>query len=95
MRLEPLGNKVIVKRAEAEERTAAGIVLPDVAREKPRIGRVLSVGSGRQLDGGQRVPLQVKEGDRIVFAAWGGTEVEVDGEKLLILTEDDILAVIE
>ncbi len=95
MRFEPLGDKVIVKRAEPEERTLAGILLPDVARQKPRLGRVLSVGPGRQLADGQRIPLQVQEGDRVVFSPWGATELEVDGDQLLILTEDDILAVIE
>jgi len=95
MRVEPLGEKIVVKRIEAEETTAGGIVLPDAAREKPKEGRVLSVGSGRMLPDGSRAPHQVKEGDRVLFTAWGGTEVVVDGEELLIMSEDDVLAILD
>ena len=95
MKVVPLGDKVVIKRLEAESRTAGGIVLPDSAREKPQQGRVLSVGDGRLCDDGQRVKCQVHEGDRVLFAAWGGTEIKVDGNDLLILKEEDILAVMD
>lgn len=95
MRIEPLGDKVVVKRTEAEETTAGGIVLPDAAREKPQQGRVLSVGSGRLMEDGSRSSLQVNEGDRVLFSSYSGTEIEVDGGKLLIMGESDILAVLE
>jgi chaperonin GroES len=91
----PLGEKVVVKRLDAEEMTAGGIVLPDTAKEKPQQGRVLSVGDGRLLADGGRAAHQVKEGDRIVFASFAGAEVLVDTEELLIMSEDDILAVLE
>ena len=94
MRIEPLGNKVIVKRLEAEETTAGGIILPDSAREKPQQGRILSVGVGKFADDGSRVEMQVGEGDRILFASYAGTEIDIDGEQLLILGEEDILAVV-
>lgn len=94
MRIEPVGEKIIVKRVEAEEKTAGGIFLPDQAREKPQQGRVLSVGTGRLLPDGTRVPPQVNEGDKVVFSSYAGTEIEVDGTKLLIMGESDILAVI-
>ena len=95
MRVEPLGDKVVIKRLESEEKTAGGIVLPDAAREKPVQGRVLSVGDGRQLPSGERVPHQVNEGDRVVFSSWAGTEVVVDNDEVLIMSEDDILAVLD
>ena len=95
MRVEPLGDKVVIKRLESEEKTAGGIVLPDAAREKPVQGRVLSVGDGRQLPNGDRVPHQVNEGDRVVLSSWAGTEVVVDNDEVLIMSEDDILAVLD
>ncbi len=95
MRLVPLSDKVIVRRLEGEEQTAGGIVLPDSARQQPQIGRVLSVGDGRRLPDGSLVPHQVHEGERVVFERYAGNEVEIDGEKLLIMREDDILAVLE
>jgi chaperonin GroES len=95
MRIEPLGDKVVIKRLEAEKQTAGGIVLPDSAREKPQQGRVLSVGDGRLLPDGSRVAHQVSEGDRVLFASYAGTEVGVDDEKLLIMSEDDILAIFD
>ena len=95
MRIEPLGDKVVVKRLEAEEKTAGGIVLPDSAKEAPQQGRVLSVGEGRLLRQGDRAIPQVKEGDRVVFMKYSGTEVEVDDEKLLIMGEEEILAVLD
>ena len=95
MKVVPLGDKVVVKRLEAQDKTAGGIVLPDAAKDKPYQGRVLSVGDGRLTERGQRCPCQVHEGDRIVFSGWAGTEVNVDGHELLILKEDDILAVLD
>ncbi|OHB72748.1 MAG: co-chaperone GroES [Planctomycetes bacterium RBG_13_63_9] len=94
MKLVPLGEKVVVKRLEAEQTTAGGIVLPDTAKEKPQQGRVLSVGDGRLLPDGTRATHQVGEGDRVLFGAYSGTEVAVDGEELLIMSEDEILAVV-
>ena len=95
MRIEPLGDKIVVKRTEAEETTAGGIVLPDSAREKPQEGKVLSIGTGKLLQDGTRSTLQVSEGDRVLFSSYAGTEIEVDGGSLLIMSESDILAVLE
>lgn len=95
MNLVPLGENVVVKRIEAEPTTAGGIVLPDTAREKPRQGRVLSTGDGRQLPNGRRAAPQVNEGDRVLFNPFAGTEVTVDGEELLIMDEREILAVLQ
>lgn len=93
MKVIPLGDKVVVQRVDAEETTAGGIVLPDAAREKPAEGRILSVGDGRSLPNGEHADLQVSEGDRILFSSYAGTEVNIDGEELLIMNESDILAV--
>ena len=93
MRIEPLGDKIVVKRMDAEETTAGGIVLPDSAQEKPQEGKVLSLGNGRMLPDGSRAPFQVKEGDRVLFTSYAGTEITVDDGILLIMTESDILAV--
>ena len=95
MKIVPLGEHVVIQRLSAEEKTAGGIVLPDAAREKPRQGRVLSVGDGRLLASGGRAAPQVSEGDRVVFTSYAGAEVTVDGEELLIMSEDEILAVLE
>jgi chaperonin GroES len=95
MKVVPLNDKIVVKRLEAEEKTAGGIVLPDTAKEKPKQGRVLSLGDGKLLDDGSRASFQVKEGDRVLFTSYAGNEVNLDGEELLIMTEDDILAVVE
>lgn len=95
MKVTPIGDKVVVRRLDADERTPGGIVLPDAAQKKPQQGRVLSVGDGRLIAGGRRAPNQVQEGDKIVFLTYAGTEVSVDGDDLLILREDDILAVID
>ncbi len=92
MDLKPLGDRVIVEVLEEEEVTASGIVLPDTAKEKPQRGKVLAVGAGRWEDG-KRVPLEVGEGDEVVYSKYGGTEVKVDGSEYLILRESDILAV--
>ena len=94
MKLVPLGDKVVVRRTEAEEATPSGIVLPDAAQEKPQRGRVLSVGDGCQLSNGDRAKPQVVEGDRVLFHRCAGTEVVVDGEQLLIMEEGDILAIV-
>ena len=95
MRVEPLGDKVVIKRLESDEKTAGGIVLPESARERPQQGRVLSVGDGRRLPNGERVPHQVNEGDRVVFSSYSGTEVVVDNDEVLIMSEEDILAVLD
>ena len=95
MKVVPLGDKAVVKRLDGDARTAGGIVLPDSAKEKPHQGRVLSVGDGRLTADGHRVKCQVHEGDRIIFSAWSGTEIKVDGHELLILREDDVLAVMK
>jgi len=91
MNLQPLGDRVVVQSIEAEQVTASGIVLPDTAAEKPQRGKVVAVGAGRYEDG-QRVPVQVAEGDEVIYSKYGGTEVKVDGQDLLILRESDILA---
>ena len=93
-RLVPLGDKVVVKPLEAEEKTAGGIVLPDAAREKPRQGRVLSVGDGRLMPDGTRARHEVREGDRVIYSQYSGSEVRVGEEEFLIMGEDDILAVV-
>lgn len=93
--IKPIGDKVLVKRLEAEEKTKGGIVLPETAKEKPKEGKVVSVGEGRLLDNGQRVAFTVKEGDRIIFSSYAGTEVKVGGEEYLILSEEEILAIIK
>jgi len=95
MRIEPIGDKVVIKRTEAEATTAGGIVLPDSAQSTPKHGRVLSVGDGRLMPDGSRSKMQVREGDRVVFSEYGGSEVAVDDDNLLILSENDILAVLE
>ncbi|MFM7845668.1 MAG: co-chaperone GroES [Planctomycetota bacterium] len=95
MKIEPIGDKVVIKRLDAETKTAGGIVLPDSAQEKPRQGRVLSVGDGHRLRDGSRVPNQVREGDRVLFGSYAGTEVIVGNEELLIMREDEILAVLD
>ncbi len=95
MALKPLGDRVIVKALEVEEKTAGGIVLPDTAKEKPQQGQVVAVGQGRLTDDGKRVPLSVKEGDKVIFAKYAGTEVKNGGEDLLIVNESDILALLD
>ncbi len=95
MKIRPLGDKVLIKRVEAEARTAGGIVLPETAKEKPKRGRVQAVGDGKLLDTGERAKLQVKKGDEVLFTSYAGTEVKVSGEELLIMDESDILAIIE
>jgi chaperonin GroES len=94
MKLRPLGDKVLVQRVEAEERTRGGIVLPDTAKEKPKEGKVIALGQGRLLDDGRRAPFQVKEGDRIIFSSYAGSEVKIEGTEYLVMPEEDILAVV-
>ncbi len=95
MKLRPIGDRVVVKVLEQEEKTKGGIVLPDTAKEKPQQGKVVAVGTGRILDNGQKVPLEIKEGDTVIFAKYAGTEVKIEGEEYLILSERDVLAVVE
>jgi len=92
--IRPLGDKVIVKRVEAEERTAGGILLPDSAKEKPRRGLVQAVGNGRLLDSGERSQMQLKKNDEVLFTSYAGTEVKIDGDEYLIMDESDVLGVI-
>lgn len=93
MKLKPLGDRVIVKAVEEEDTTASGIVLPDTAKEKPQKGKVLAVGDGRwDEEGERRIPLDVSEGDEVLYSKYGGTEITVDGEDLLVLRESDVLA---
>jgi chaperonin GroES len=94
-KVRPLGDKILVRRVEAEKKTKGGIVLPDTAKEKPAEGMVLAVGSGKLLDSGERAPFQVKKGDRIIFTSYSGSEITVDGEELLVMGEEDVLAVVE
>jgi chaperonin GroES len=91
MNLQPLGDRLLVRAIEAEQVTASGLVLPDTAQEKPQRGKVLAVGSGRFEDG-KRIPLDVAAGDEVIYSKYGGTEVKVEGEDLLILRESDVLA---
>jgi chaperonin GroES len=92
--IKPLGDRIIIELVESEEKTASGIVLPDSAKEKPQEGKVVAVGSGRVLESGERVALEVAVGDRIIFSKYGGTEVKYQGTEYLILRESDILAVV-
>lgn len=93
--LKPLSDRVIVQKLEPEEKTAGGIVLPDSAREKPQEGKVIAVGPGQVDDKGQRKPIDIKEGDHVLYAKYSGTEVKIEGEEFLILSERDILAIIK
>src|SRR5213596_3846561 len=95
MAFRPLHDRVVVRRIEAEEKTAGGLIIPDTAKEKPMEGEVIAVGPGARNEQGQIVALDVREGDRILFGKWSGTEVKLDGEELLIMKESDIMGVIE
>ncbi len=95
MKIRPLQDRLVVKRLEEEEKTKGGIIIPDAAKEKPQEGRVVAVGDGKLLESGQKVPLSVKAGDKILFGKYSGTEIKIDGEEHLILREDDVLAVVE
>ncbi|BCO10415.1 MULTISPECIES: co-chaperone GroES [Desulfolithobacter] len=95
MKIRPLNDRILVKRLEGEEKTAGGIIIPDSAKEKPAEGEVIAVGPGKLGDNGERVAIDVKVGDRVLFSKYGGTDVKLDGEDYLILREDDILGVVE
>lgn len=94
MKIKPLGDKIVVERLEAEEKTSGGIVLPDTAKEKPKEGKVVAVGEGKLLDNGNRAAFQVKKGNRIIFSSYAGTEVTVDGKEYLVMSEEDVLAIV-
>ena len=94
MKIRPLADKVLIKRMEAQERTKGGIVLPDTAKEKPRRGKVIALGDGKLLENGKRSEFQVKIGDTVLFSAYGGTEIKIDGEEFMIMDESDIMAVL-
>ncbi len=95
MKLKPLGDKILVKRVEAETKTKSGIFLPQSATEKPQEATVLAVGEGKLLEDGKRAPMNVKKGDKIILGKWGGTEIKLDGQDLLILSQDDVLAIVD
>ncbi|GAA0759771.1 chaperonin GroES [Erythromicrobium ramosum] len=94
MAFRPLHDRVVVRRIEADQKTAGGIIIPDSAQEKPSEGEVIAVGEGNRDDDGDRIPLDVKVGDRVLFGKWSGTEVKIDGEDLLIMKESDIMGVV-
>ena len=95
MAFRPLGDRVLIKRVEEEEKTKGGIIIPDTAKEKPQEGEVVAVGPGTRDEAGKIHPLDVKKGDRILFGKWSGTEVKIDGDELLIMKESDVLGVID
>jgi chaperonin GroES len=95
MKFRPLHDRIVVRRLEAEEKTAGGIIIPDTAKEKPMEGEVVAVGPGARDEAGKLVPLDVKAGNRILFGKWSGTEVKLDGEELLIMKESDVMGIIE
>jgi chaperonin GroES len=95
MKIRPLNDRILVKRLEQEAKTAGGIIIPDSAKEKPAEGKVVAVGNGKMNEAGQRVALEVKAGDRVLFSKYGGTDVKIDGEDFLIMREDDILGIVE
>ena len=95
MKLRPLHDRIIVKRLDGEEKTAGGLFIPDTAKEKPQKGTVIAAGKGKKTDDGKTVPMDVKIGDTVLFGKYAGTEIKVDGEELLMMREDDILAVVE
>ena len=94
MKFRPLHDRVVVRRLTSEEKTKGGIIIPDTAKEKPQEGEVIAVGSGARDDSGKLVPLDVKNGDKVLFGKWSGTEVKIDGEELLIMKESDIMGII-
>ena len=94
-KIKPLGDRVLVKRLEAEEKTTGGIVLPDAAKQKPKQGKVVAVGEGKQMDSGEKVACQVNKGDVVLFGSFAGTEVTVEGEEYLLMSEDEILAIVQ
>ncbi len=94
MKLKPLGDKILVKRVDAQEKTTSGIFLPESAKEKPQQAKVVRIGTGKIADDGNKVPFQVKEGDTIILSQWGGTEVKIDGTDYIVLGEDEVLAIV-
>jgi len=95
MKIRPLQDRLIVKRVEEEEKTKGGIIIPDSAKEKPQEGEIIAVGPGKVTDDGKRIPMEVKEGDRVLFSKYAGTEIKIEGEEHLIMREDDILGILE
>ena len=95
MKLKPLDDRIVIKQSEAEEKTSGGIILPDAAQEKPQIGKVVALGPGKLLDDGKRAAMSVKKNDEVLYGKYSGSEVEVDGKKLVILRESDVLGIIE
>ncbi len=95
MKVRPLHNRLIVRRVEEDEKTAGGIIIPDAAKEKPQQGRVIAVGPGRRDDKGKIIPMEINKGDRVLFSKYGGNEVDLDGDEHLIISEDDVLAILE
>jgi len=95
MKVKPLHDRVIVKRTEGEEKTKGGIIIPDTAKEKPVEGKVVAVGSGKILENGKTLPMQVKEGDKVLFGKYAGNEIKIDGEEHVIMREDDIIAILD
>jgi len=95
MKFRPLHDRVVVRRIEAEEKSAGGIIIPDTAKEKPSQGEVIAVGPGGRDESGKLIPIDIKEGDRVLFGKWSGTEVKIDGKELLIMKESDIMGVID
>lgn len=95
MKIRPLGDRILLKRIEEEDKSKGGIIIPDTAKEKPQEGKVVAVGKGRMLEDGRLVPLEVKKGNRVLFGKYSGSEVKIEGEELLIVKEDDILGIIE
>ena len=95
MKVRPLGDKILVQRLAAEEKTASGIFLPESAKEKPQQAKVVAVGAGKVLDSGERAPFTVQEGDTIILGKWGGTEIKVEGEEYIVMSEDEVLAIVD
>ena len=94
-KLRPLGGNILIKRVDAETKTKSGSVLPDSAKEKPKRGKVIAVGDGKRMESGERAPFTVKKGDEVLFTSYAGTELKIDGEEVLIMSEEDVLAVVE
>jgi len=95
MKLKPLDDRIVIKQSEAEEKTSGGIILPDTAKEKPQIGKVVAIGPGKLLDDGKRSKMSVKNKDEVIYAKYMGSDIEIDGEKYVILRESDVLGVVE
>jgi chaperonin GroES len=95
MKFRPLHDRILVRRIDADEKSAGGIIIPDTAKEKPQEGEVIAVGNGARNEAGQLIPLDVKAGDRILFGKWSGTEVRIDGDDLLVMKEEDVMGIVE